>query len=98
MSQNQKLMLFLLFVILLTPLGLISEYSAWGEWEGEEFVKLVGFVPAGIKDGGLFDAPFADYVFAPLGEVGGYVFSAVLGSVCMIAIFYGLKKVANTKK
>ena len=97
MSQNQKLTLFLLCAILLTPLGLISEYSAWGEWEAAEFEKMIGFVPAGIKEGGVFEAPFPDYVFAPLGEIGGYIFSAVLGSICMIAVFYGLK-VLNAKK
>ncbi len=98
MSGHKKIILVLAALILLTPLGLITQNPAWGEWGEEELVSMIGFVPQGIKTGGWFEAPFADYSFLPVGEIGGYIFSATLGSMLIIALFYALKKAANVKK
>jgi cobalt/nickel transport system permease protein len=35
-------------LILLSPLGLLSQGTAWGEWSAEEIHRLVGFIPAGL--------------------------------------------------
>lgn len=98
MNSYKKLILFLGLLILLTPLGLITQNPAWGEWSQEELSAMIGFVPTGIRQGSLFHAPFADYVFSPFGEAGGYIFSAALGSIAIISIFYALKKMSNAKK
>ena len=45
---NTKVFLGILFVLL--PLGLISEYSAWGEWDIQKYKELIGFIPEGIKN------------------------------------------------
>ena len=60
MSGYKKIILALAALILLTPLGLITQNPAWGEWGEEELMSMIGFVPQGIKSGGLFEAPFAD--------------------------------------
>jgi hypothetical protein len=97
-SAQQKIIMFLFAVILLSPLGLITQSPAWGEWSEEELKAMIGFVPKGISEGELFKAPFADYSFLPLGEIGGYIFSATLGSILVIAVFYALKKLVNAQK
>ncbi len=98
MNNYKKLIIALVILIVLTPLGLITENPAWGEWSAEEMQKMFGFVPEGIKNGSWFEAPFADYTFAPLGEIGGYIFSAALGSIIVITFFYALKKMARVQK
>jgi hypothetical protein len=98
MSSYKKLIIGLAILIILTPLGIITQNPAWGEWDEKEMVKIVGFLPKGIKEGGLFEAPLGDYSFAPLGEVGGYIFSALLGSIIVISIFYAMKKFASVQK
>jgi hypothetical protein len=98
MSGYKKLIIWLALLILLTPLGIMTQNPAWGEWSEEELSSMIGFVPIGIKEGSFFNAPFAEYVFAPLGKVGGYIFSALIGSILVIFIFYALKKVSNAKK
>lgn len=98
MNEYKKLIVWLAVLILLTPLGLLTQNPAWGEWSEEELSAMIGFVPKGIREGSLLNAPFADYAFAPFGEAGGYIFSAALGSILVIFIFYALKKVSNAKK
>jgi len=98
MSAYKKLIIALAVLIVLTPLGLITQNPAWGEWSEEEMRSMIGFVPKGIKDGAVFSAPFGDYSFLPLGEIGGYIFSAAFGSIIVISIFFTLKKLASVKK
>ncbi len=98
MSGYRKLITGLAVLIILTPLGLITQNPAWGEWSEEELAAMIGFVPKGIKEGGFFEAPFGDYSFLPLGDIGGYIFSATLGSIIVISIFYALKKIARVQK
>jgi cobalt/nickel transport system permease protein len=35
-------------LVLLSPLGLLAQGTAWGEWGSDEVGKLVGFIPAGL--------------------------------------------------
>lgn len=79
-------------LILLTPLGLLAEGAAWGEWAAEELNEMLGFVPAGIESAGQWWAAFfPDYSIPFLGEgrIGetiGYMLSAFIGSL----LAYGL--------
>lgn len=98
MKKHKNIIIFLLALIVLSPLGLITQNPAWGEWSEEELKAMIGFVPKGISEGGIFQAPFADYTFAPFGDIGGYIFSALVGSIILIALFYGLKKLASAEK
>jgi|APHig6443717497_1056834.scaffolds.fasta_scaffold00103_39 hypothetical protein len=98
MSSYKKLIIALAILIVLTPLGLITQNPSWGEWSEEEMSTMIGFVPKGIKEGSFFEAPFGDYSFMPFGEIGGYIFSALIGSIIIISIFYALKKLSCAKK
>lgn len=98
MKSYKKLIIGLGILIALTPLGLITENPAWGEWSEEEMTAMLGFMPQGIKNGYWFRAPFGDYAFASLGDVAGYILSATLGSIIVISIFYALKKIARAQK
>ena len=73
-------------MIILTPLGLLADGTAWGEWSGEDLTTTLGFVPQGIEQAGdWWKAAFPDYSMKFLGEGdmadrAGYIMSAVLGS------------------
>ncbi len=71
----------LAFLVFITPLGLLAPGTAWGEWSSEQLHDAgLGFVPQGMKKWESFwHAAFADYTIAGLGEMTGYVLSAVLG-------------------
>lgn len=71
-------------IALLTPLGLLANGTAWGEWGPEELPSIVGFLPQGIRElSGLWAGILPGYSVpgwdsGPLAAVG-YVVSALLG-------------------
>lgn len=84
--MRNKYWMTLIGLIILSPLGLVAEGTAWGEWGVDELQSLLGFVPAGIGQATTwFSAPIPDYTLPGLGEgrtaAGiGYIFSAVVGA------------------
>lgn len=71
----------------LTPLGLLAEGDAWGEWDAQTAGELVGSVPAGMADGFSFEALMPDYSLAGLPDAVGYVLSAVVGVAVLVIAF-----------
>lgn len=61
--SKRKLILGLVFLALLSPLGLLASGSAWGEWSSEEVQAQLGYIPAGMaKFAGFWQhAVFRDY-------------------------------------
>ena len=94
----KKIYLFLLFVIVLVPLGLLTQNPAWGEWENTHYKETLGFVPKGIENGFSLKALFPDYATSFLGEVGSYYFSAIVGVLVIFFIFLVLKKVVKVER
>jgi cobalt/nickel transport system permease protein len=47
-SGYRKLWYGVAALIILSPLGLLAQGSAWGEWGADEMAKLVGYIPAGL--------------------------------------------------
>ena len=84
-------------LILATPLGLLANGTAWGEWGMEEIKNFTGFVPKGMENGVNYTAPISDYSFANLKEYIGYVISAVVGVTIILIIFKVFTKI-NLKK
>ncbi|MCE5284709.1 MAG: PDGLE domain-containing protein [Pelosinus sp.] len=87
----KRFWLALLALALLSPLGLIADGTAWGEWDGKELQSSLGFVPEGIEHFSQWQqALFPDYTVSigrmALSQAAGYVFSAVVGSVLIYAI------------
>ena len=73
-----------LWVIVVTPIGLIAAGDAWGEWDLDRLKRMVGYAPSGIaRADHIVHPPLQDYGFS--GAVGtplliaGYVISALIG-------------------
>jgi len=77
----------LMGLVLLSPVGLLAEGTAWGEWGKEELLNMFGKIPEGIEKGFEFFAPFRDYTLFGVPEVAGYVISAIIGVAAILIIF-----------
>jgi cobalt/nickel transport system permease protein len=72
-------------LVVLTPLGLIAQGTAWGEWGSDEIKGMFGYIPAGFaKFADFWHALMPGYTVAPLegsflGSSVGYIISAVVG-------------------
>ena len=88
-KKHLYITLGILFILL--PLGLLTEYDAWGEWDAEVYKKLLGFIPEGIKNAHSFSV-IPDY---GEGSVIMYYLSAIIGATLIYAILYFMVK---TKK
>lgn len=84
---------FLGFLALFTPLGLLAQGSAWGEWGIEEIKEKLGYVPSGMEKEFAFKSPMPDYTLEKFSEVTGYLFSALIGIVLTFMIFKFFSKV-----
>ena len=80
-------------LIIFTPLGLLAEGTAWGEWAPEEIAELevegqaLGYTPVGMEEGFSFDAFFPDYTVSGLPDEFAYILSAVIGTALLIIFF-----------
>ena len=92
-SNGKSAYLLTLALIILTPLGLIAEGTAWGEWGADEIAEVesngqvLGYTPSGMKTGFEFDSMFPDYSVSGMPEVFGYILSAIIGTALLILIF-----------
>jgi cobalt/nickel transport system permease protein len=90
---NKLVYAFISALILLVPLGLLAQGTAWGEWGAEEMAELVesgsplGFTPWGMENGFSFSALLPDYTVPGIPEVVGYILSAICGVALSIIIF-----------
>ena len=90
-GQGFRLARTLVWVLVLTPIGLLAGGAAWGEWDAEALKRMVGYVPAGAASTHELIKPLLpDYGFAGLAgkpwEILGYLFSAVVGCA-LVAVF-----------
>jgi hypothetical protein len=90
-KKNLYIILGVLFVLL--PLGLLSEYDAWGEWDNEVYKKLIGFIPEGIKNAHSFSI-IPDY---GEGSVIMYYISAIIGAGAIYALLYFIVKLKKNE-
>lgn len=90
--MQRKYWSILLAMAILSPLGLLSQGTAWGEWGAEDLVEMIGYVPQGLSQATTWWQAFLpEYGIPFLGEEKlakgfGYVLSALLGS----GMIYGL--------
>lgn len=100
------LWILLISLVILSPIGLLAQGTAWGEWSVEELEeKGLGFVPQGLQQlSALWEAPFADYQFPGLSESFGYVISGlfgvslVVGSAWVVGLWLSRKEASEKKK
>ena len=74
-------------LVVATPLGLIAQGDAWGEWGTEDLAGMVGYTPAGLGYGWEWSAFMPDYSIGALPEWSGYILSAIIGVALLIVIF-----------
>ncbi|MDD3164918.1 MAG: cobalt transporter CbiM [Oscillospiraceae bacterium] len=74
-------------LIAATPLGLLAEGTAWGEWDAETVGQMLGYTPAGMEHGFSFSALMPDYTVAGIPEIAGYLVSAVCGAALLVIVF-----------
>jgi cobalt/nickel transport system permease protein len=87
-SKTLPLYLLILGLIVITPLGLLAPGTAWGEWGIGEIKEMLNYVPQGMENGFLFQAPLSDYTVPFLAsEYIGYVISALAGAAVLIIAF-----------
>jgi hypothetical protein len=106
---EKKLWLSLVILALLSPIGVIMPKlfkagDAWGEWDSETIVKMIGYVPGEMKRlAGLWHAPIPDYSFG-IGETSltiqivSYVGSAVIGILLTYMLIWFFSKLLLKKK
>lgn len=100
-EDARRLFLLLLLLAFLTPVGLLTQNPAFGEWTQEEIKKMLGFVPEGIKRYAdiykfdLFDGYTVKFIH---NDYIGYVLSAIIGIVVICVLFYILKVITTERK
>ena len=87
-GKSLAIYIFLAALMVLTPLGLLAQGTAWGEWGSDEIASTgIGYLPSAMKKGISFDALLPDYSVANLPGWFGYILSAVIGAAILIIIF-----------
>jgi len=101
-SRIKKLRWSLAVLVLLTPLGLLTKGSAWGEWTMNELNDKLGFIPKGMtKFSDQWHPLIPDYsltiVGTPMQNSLVYIFSALLGIAFIIALTFLFSKFAGKR-
>ena len=91
-SFVKKIRYVLIALVVLSPLGLLAEGTAFGEWSSEELAEMMTNVPAGIEHGFSFEALFSDYTIPGTNIAIGYILSAITA----LLIFYILGKIIRS--
>ena len=94
----------LAFLIIISPIGLIAEGTAWGEWAPEEILNdtssgvSLGFIPEKLLNGFNYEAFFPDYTMSGTTDILAYIASAIIGVALLIIIFKILGSIIYAKK
>jgi cobalt/nickel transport system permease protein len=86
-SSYRKLWWGVAALVILSPLGLLAQGTAWGEWGAEEMGKLVGYIPAGLArlSESWSHTPLPDYAL-PGAEHGFWASAGVYILCAVIAV------------
>ena len=92
-KETKYLIAFIGTLCLLSPLGLIAQGPAWGEWSVEEFKTMLGFVPKSIEEAKpLIEPLIPDYEIKSIGSIASSIASAVLGVALSICAMWAIKR------
>ncbi|MCR4781566.1 MAG: cobalt transporter CbiM [Lachnospiraceae bacterium] len=87
-KTSKAIIAFLGALIVLTPLGLLAEGTAWGEWGTDEIAATgIGYTPKGMLHGFSFDALIPDYSIEALPGWFAYIISAIIGVALAVILF-----------
>jgi cobalt/nickel transport protein len=99
--MKKKIYILLGILIVLVPLGLLTDADAWGEWDADYYKKVLGFVPKGIlhlQKTLDFHHLLPDYSIPGVNSVVGYYVAAIVGVILVISIYYLLYITVKRKK
>lgn len=97
-KSDLPLKLLLGALIVLTPLGLLAEGTAWGEWGVDEIAATgAGYTPEGMQKGFSFEAILPDYSLQGLPDWTAYILAAVIGTALLLIIFRAAAALAARK-
>ena len=85
-------------LMILTPIGLLAEGTAWGEWGVEEFLEMIGYTPAGMETGFEMSTIMPDYAIGNLPDIAAYILSAIIGVAIVIILFRVIAAFMHDKK
>jgi len=99
MKKSTKIALSILgIMILLVPLGLLTDAPAWGEWDSEYYKKVLGFVPKGMEKFNSSVKPLLpDYSLPGHSDVLGYYLSAIVGVGIIFLTYFIIGKIIAKK-
>lgn len=88
----------LFLLALLSPIGLLTQGEAWGEWGGETLHGMLGYVPAGLArlEAARPPAWLPDYTVPGMSGPAGYIVTAALGIALAAALTWGLVALARS--
>ena len=102
--NTKKLWYALIVLIIFTPLGLLAQGTAYGEWSSEDLQAKIGFIPNGMaKFADKWQALLPDYSVPGLESsffksALGYIFSAVVALLIILAITVVIGSLQKRKK
>ena len=88
-----SLYLLVALLALISPLGLLAEGTAWGEWGADEIASVetggeeLGYTPEGMTSGFEWSSLIPDYSAPGTPEWLGYILSAVAGVALCVVLF-----------
>ena len=86
-------------LIVLTPIGLLAEGTAWGEWGADEIAGTgAGFTPAGMLNGLDYSSLIPDYSVQGMPGWLGYMVSAAAGAAVIVILFKLISLIVPGKK
>jgi len=93
--MKSKVFKILAVMVLFVPFGLLTSYPAWGEWESEYYIKVLGYLPKGMAKTKGITPILPDYTMKGGNEVLWYYISALIGIILIFAIFYSIAKIGK---
>lgn len=82
----------LIFLIVLTPIGLIAIGTPWGEWGASDLKGIIGYLPSGMEGlGGVWKGLLPGYTLSGANGAASavfYILSAAIGSGAIVLIVY----------
>ena len=99
MNKKIKIALIILgIMLLLVPLGLLTDAPAFGEWDNEYYKKILGFIPKGMEHFPNLQKPLLpDYSIVGANSVIGYYASAIVGVALIFLVWFIIGKIIAKK-
>jgi len=96
--MNKKIFSLIGIILILVPLGLLTDSPAWGEWGSEYYEKVLGFIPKGMQESSSIKPFLPDYSISGVNDVVGYYVSAIVGVVLIFVIWLIIGKLIAKKE